>query len=279
MEKAHKKGLIMIIDTHCHINLIAKKTFNTPLSELDMQQAKTVIESAKANNIVAIVNVGTNYIESENCILLAKKYPECYAAVGIHPEDASDSWHHELQKIEEHFLCNKEQNKIVAIGEIGIDLYHRTDTKKIQIDIFKANIELSLKHNLPIIIHSRNAYQETLQTIESYRNDIRKCVFHCFSYDQAFADTVISWGYVLGIPATITYPKNSELQNIVKNISLSDFVLETDAPFLPPQAFRGKQNTPSYIIATAQKIAELKNVSFETITNNTTINAKKLFNI
>ena len=148
-----------------------------------------------------------------------------------------------------------------------------------QRDAFKAQIELALEHNLALIVHSRDAYDETLRILEEYKNNIRGAVMHCFSYDRAYADTVIAWNFVLGIGGTVTYPKNNELRTIVQNIDLQHIVLETDAPFLPPQSMRGKQNHPKYIRDIAEYIAQLRGESFDVIANQTTQNALALFKL
>jgi TatD DNase family protein len=148
-----------------------------------------------------------------------------------------------------------------------------------QRDAFKAQIELALEHNLALVVHSRDAYDETLKILEEYKNNSMRATMHCFSYDQAFANIVTSWGFVLGIGGPITYPKNNELRNVVLNADLKNIVLETDAPFLPPQVIRGKQNHPKEIATIAQYIAELRGETFDVIAQQTTDNALKLFNL
>jgi TatD DNase family protein len=148
-----------------------------------------------------------------------------------------------------------------------------------QRDAFKAQIELALQHKLALVVHSRDAYDETLRILEEYKNEITRATMHCFSYDKDFARTVTEWGFVLGIGGTITYPKNEELRTVVKNTELKNIVLETDAPFLPPQAIRGKQNHPKEIATIAQYIAQLRGETVETIATETTKNALHLFGL
>ena len=148
-----------------------------------------------------------------------------------------------------------------------------------QRDAFKAQIELALEHNLALVIHSRDAYDETLRILEEYKNNITHAVMHCLSYDQAYADTVTAWNFFLGIGGTVTYPKNNDLRSIVQNINLKHIVLETDAPFLPPQTMRGKQNHPQFITIIAEYIAQLRGESFDAIANQTTDNALQLFGL
>ncbi len=267
----------MLIDTHCHINMMVKKTFDTPLQEKDFILAQTIVNEAHQDDVSLIINVGTREIENNNCILLAQKYNSVYATVGIHPND-SDNWQHDLKKMQQ-WLTNKEKNKIVGIGECGIDMHYPDHNLQRQRDAFKAQIDLALEHNLALIVHSRDAYDETLKILEEYKNHITRATMHCFSYDQAFADTVISWNFMLGIGGTITYPKNDTLRSVVQHISINNIVLETDAPFLPIQEMRGKQNHPRYIKNIAEYIAQLRNEPFEHIAQKTTANALQLFYI
>ena len=269
--------MYMLIDTHCHINMMVKDSFDTPMQTSDLSKAEVIIREAHAARVSLIINVGTRKIENQNCILLAQTFNSVFATVGIHPND-SDTWQEDLELIKK-WLQNKKENKIVGIGECGIDMHYPNYNLNRQRDAFKAQIELALEHDLALIIHSRDAYDETLKILEEYKNNISRATMHCFSYDQAFANIVTNWGFVLGIGGTVTYPKNNELRNVVANCDLKNIVLETDAPFLPPQAIRGKQNHPKEIATIAHYIAELRGENFETIEQQTTENALNLFNL
>lgn len=177
------------------------------------------------------------------------------------------------------WLSNKQERKIVGIGECGMDKHYPDYNLNRQRDAFKAQIELALEHDLALVVHSRDAYDETLKIIEEYKNSIQRAVMHCFAYDQTFAEIVTSWNFMLGIGGTITYPKNNELRAIVERVDIKHIVLETDAPFLPIQAMRGKQNHPKYIKEIAEYIAQLRGESFELIAERTTENALRLFNL
>jgi TatD DNase family protein len=257
--------------------MMVKKTFDTPLHESDFLQAKNIVAEATHENVGIIINVGTREIENHNCILLAQKFDSVYATVGIHPND-SDEWQSDLKKIKQ-WLEHKELNKIVGIGECGMDRHYPNHNLNKQYDAFKAQIELSLEHNLALVIHSRDAYDETLKIVEEYKNNIERATMHCFSYDQAFANIVTEWNFMLGIGGSITYPKNNELRSIVQEHPINGIVLETDAPFLPIQSMRGKQNHPQYIKAIGEYVAQLRNESFEYIAEKTTQNALTLFNL
>ncbi len=267
----------MLIDTHCHINMMVKSTFDTPLQESDIPHAKKIIETAHNNDVSIIINVGTRAIENQNCILLARTFNSVYATVGIHPND-SDTWQEDFELLKK-WVLNKKDNKVVGIGECGIDMHYPDYNFNRQRDAFKAQIELALENNLALVIHSRDAYDETLRILEEYKNNISRATMHCFSYDTAFAQAVIEWNFVLGIGGTLTYPKNQELRNCVTNIDLKNIVLETDAPFLPPQAIRGKQNHPQEIKTIAKFLADLRGETFDNIAHETTDNALKLFGL
>ena len=268
----------MFIDTHCHLNMIVKENFDRPLSSEELLKARHEIALAKANGVTRIINVGTNLIESMNCIALAAMYPEIYATVGIHPCDAEPNWQRDFKDIAK-LAAAHQQHRIVGIGEVGLDFYHKPFDVQRQKDCFRAHIELALKHGLGLSIHVREAGEELLYVLDEYHKEIKRAVIHCFSQNQDFASTVLSWGFYLGIDAPITYPKNTLLREIVANTPLTSLVLETDAPFLPPQLMRGKPNHPAYLPMFVDVIAGLKDVSVEEVARVTTENAVRLFGL
>ncbi len=268
----------MLIDTHCHINIMVKDTFDTPLRNADKARAQQIIDDAGMNGVTTIVNVGTSLIESNNCITLAQWFTHTYAVVGLHPNDCTSTWQKDLQEIEA-LLKNKQQLKIVGVGECGLDFHYPDYNKQRQTDAFKAQIECALKHELALVVHTRDARDETLRVIEEYQHDITRGIIHCFSEDLSFAQQVIDWGFAIGLGGTITYPKNHHLREVAQAVDLSAIVLETDAPFLPPQSIRGKRNSPSSIALIARYLAELRSESFQTIAQKTTDTAKRIFQL
>jgi len=268
----------MLVDTHCHLNMMVKKDFDVPLTASQITHAATIADEAKESGITTIINVGTSFIESKNCVALAKKIKHVFATVGIHPNDATQSWHKELKELE-LFLKEKEKYKIVGVGECGIDRHYKGYDLQRQYDAFKAQIELALTYDVGLVIHSRDAYDETLRFLEEYIRHDPRAIMHCFSYDTTFAEQVLAWKFKLGIGGTITYPNNEELRRVVDGIRLNDFVLETDAPFLPPQVIRGKQNSPTQIKVIAEYIADLKKESLAAIAEQTTLNAQQIFQL
>jgi TatD DNase family protein len=273
----------MLIDTHCHINIMLRgyktKSMYTQLTLDEKILAQTILQQAADHDVTTIINVGTDLIESVTCIKLAQLYKNCYAIVGIHPNDATQYWKNDFNKISA-YVKEHQENKIIGIGECGIDLHYEGYDLARQQDAFKAQIELALEHNLALSIHSRDAAQETFEIIDQYRKeDNFRGIMHCYAYDESYAHEAIKSKLVLGIGGTLTYPKNEILRTIVKNVALTDIVLETDAPFLPPQTMRGQQNSPANIKIVAEYIAQLRNTSYENVANTTTATVKKLFNL
>lgn len=268
----------MLIDTHCHLNMMVKKDFDRALTAQELNNAHIILQESEQLDVTTIINVGTSLVESENCIELAKKYPSVFAVIGIHPNDLTVSWMDEFKELQA-LMKKKEINKIVGIGETGLDRHYPDYNLPRQKDAFKAHIELALEHNVGLVVHTRDAHEETLRCLEEYKGQITRGIIHCFSENQSFADTAISWNFALGIGGTITYPKNASLRDVVVNTSLDNIVLETDAPFLPPQIIRGKQNAPLYTRTVADYMAKLKDVSYESVAESTTKNAKRIFGL
>jgi TatD DNase family protein len=273
----------MLIDTHCHINIMMRgidtKSSYTPLTIDEKILAQTILQQAHDHDVKLIINVGTDLVESIACIKLAQLYKNCYAIVGIHPNDATKYWKNDFNKLAT-YVKNHADHKIIGIGECGIDLHYENFDLARQQDAFKAQIELALEHNLALSIHSRDAAEETFAIIDQYRKeDNFRGIMHCYSYDESYAHEAIKSKLVLGIGGTLTYPKNEVLRTIVKTVKLSDIVLETDAPFLPPQIMRGQKNSPANIKIVAEYIAELRNTSYDNVAETTTATVKKLFNL
>lgn len=268
----------MLVDTHCHLNMLVKEQFDVPLKGPEFAGIPEILTLAEQKNVNKIINVGTSLVESLNCIEIAKKFAPVWATVGIHPNDLTDTWQSELKELVK-YLKEKAHYKIIGIGECGMDFHYEGYNLHRQQDGFRAQIELALRYNLPLSVHTRSAPQETLKILEEYIKDGITGIIHCFSEDRSFAQIATSWGFALGIGGTITYPKNELLREVVKTASLEQIVLETDAPFLPIQKMRGKKNYPEYIFDIAQYVAELKNCSFEQVAAQTTANVAKIFQI
>jgi TatD DNase family protein len=268
----------MLIDTHCHIQNMIKQEFDCFITPEELTKIPLIIQQAGLSDVLIIINVGTSLIESINCITIANLYPSCVASLAIHPNDLSQQWHQDFKKLCDLIKNSKEQ-RIVAIGECGIDRHYPDHNLTRQQDAFRAHIELALLHDLPLIIHSRKAPDETLAILDEYRNEKISGVIHCFSEDLDFANYVIELGFVLGVGGTITYPKNESLRIICKTVGLDKIILETDAPFLPPQHIRGQQNSPAQIRTIATYLAQLRNEDMRKIAEVTTHNAFSIFKL
>lgn len=268
----------MLIDTHCHMNMMVKKDFDVPLPTQSWNALQEIVSAAQNNHVSRIINVGTSLVESINCVEIARQFEHVWAAVGIHPNDCTRSWKDDLKEIST-LVKNKQLHKIVAIGECGLDKHYPDYDMIRQKDAFKAQIELSLENNLALIVHTRDAADETLRCLEEFKGQVTRGIIHCFSEDDYFAQLVISWGYAVGIGGTLTYPKNHALREIFTQVDLSSVVLETDAPFLPIQSMRGKQNHPQYIKDIAEYLAHLRQEPFDLIAQKTTATAQRIFNI
>lgn len=273
----------MLIDTHCHINIMLRgyktKLAYTKLTADEIHHADTIIKSAYNNDTQYIINVGTDLIESKTCIEIAQLYKNCYAIVGIHPNDLTDTWKDEFKQIS-LLVAQNHENKIIGLGECGIDMHYEGYNLSRQKDAFKAHIELALEYNLALSIHSRDAAEETFKVIDQYAKESNfKGIMHCYAYDESYARQAVDFKLVLGVGGTLTYPKNETLRSIIKAINLDQIVLETDAPFLPPQNMRGQQNSPTNIKIIAEYIAQLRQTSYENIAQTTTATVQKLFNL
>ena len=268
----------MLIDTHCHINMMVKNKFDQLLTQDDYLNAKKIVDEAYSNDVKLIINVGTSIIESINSINLARKFSGIYASIGIHPNDLTLNYKEDLNELK-NILLKSSKDKIVAIGECGLDFHYPDYNLNKQKDAFKYQIDLALENNLALIVHSRDAYDETLEILNTFKDKNLRGTIHCFSYDLNFAKEAINLNFKLGIDAPITYPKNKNLVDIVQSLSLENIILETDAPFLPPQQIRGKQNHPLYLKSIAEFISKLKNISYDNVAEITTINAISLFDL
>lgn len=246
-----------MIDTHAHI-------YSEYFNDID-----SLVKELKDNNMKYVINVSTCNKDALEVIELSKKYNNfLLPAIGIHPEEINN---YDLEELEE--LINN--NKIYAIGEIGLDYYWVKDNKDEQKELFSKQIELSVKYNLPILVHTRESIQDCYDIIKKYKV---KGIIHCYSGSLEMAREFIKLGFKLGIGGVLTF-KNSKLYKVIENIDLKDIVLETDSPYLSPEPFRGKTNIPSNVYYVAKKIADIKNISIEEVIEITSKNAIEIFDI
>lgn len=250
------------IDTHCHLYL---PEFKDDLS--------LIMERARQSGIKKFYLPAIDSSTHAEMLKLENLYPmECFPMMGLHPCSVNENASAELALVEEHL--NKK--KFAAVGEIGLDFYRDIRFSEQQYDAFNFQMELALKHHLPIIIHSRNAMKACIDTVKPFAQKGLTGIFHCFGESVSLANEIVDMGFYLGMGGVITY-KKSGLSEIMKEISLEHIVLETDAPYLTPVPFRGKRNESSFIQYIAQKIAEVKGVTVEEVAAKTTENAEAVF--
>lgn len=269
-------ALSSLIDTHAHLNMCVKESETTPFSAQDMDRVRIIVAESVAANVTRIVTIGTTLLESTEGIQIAQEIPEVYATVGIHPNDIGQTWQHDLHAFRD-FVQSAREHKIVGIGECGLDYHYPNFDKELQKKVFIKQIELALEYDLALVVHTRSAGFDTMEVLQNFKRDPLRATIHCFSEDQKFADAAVEQKLFLGIGGTVTYPKNNQLREIVQRVGLEHIVLETDAPFLPPQTMRGKKNHPREIATIAQYVAELLHNSAEAVALTTTTNARSLF--
>ena len=263
--------MLGLVDTHCHLNF---SQFEQDLAD--------VIERAIDSGIEKILVPGSDLPSSIRAVELADKYEHIYAAVGFHPHYASDWTDESGDKLIE--LAT--HNKVVAIGEIGLDYYRNISPVEKQKRAFHAQLGIAEKLMLPIIIHNRESTDDMMSIINEWYKSLkensnpladRPGAFHSFNQTIELANTLIAKQFSLGISGTITYPNAGELQQVVKSLPLDYLLLETDAPYLAPQTHRGKRNEPAFIESVAQNIAFLHNISVDNVAQVTNSNAERIF--
>lgn len=247
-----------MIDSHCHIN---DEEYSTHYNEY-------VLEAENAG-VKKFVNIGFDLKSSRNAVEIAQKCENVYAAVGIHPSDFKKADCSDLEEIE----ALAKQQKVVAIGEIGLDYYwdKEDDVKAQQRIAFIKQIEIANKLDLPIIVHCRDAYEDCLKILKEYKVN-RAGIIHCYAGSLEMAPEFIKLGYVLGFGGTTTFKNAVRPKEVVSKIPSDSYVLETDAPYLTPEPYRGKPNHSKYLYLIRNKIAELREVSFEQVEKETTEN-------
>jgi len=254
----------MFIDTHAHLFY---PNFDGELDEL--------ISRAKQNGVDYILVPATDLKTAWQVVELTKKYEMVYGAVGVHPHDTKDwdsSLIYEIEKLAKH-------KKIVAIGEIGLDYYYDFSPKEKQIEAFKAQINLALKLDLPIIIHNRDSDDDMMEIIRSYCGSGLKGQFHCFNGSVENAIELVGMNFMISFTGNITYKKADNLRRILQHIPPENLLLETDSPFMTPVPHRGKRNEPAYVKLVAEKIAELHKLRIEDVARITSFNAFRIFGI
>lgn len=253
----------MLVDSHCHLD------FND--FEEDFED---ILARAKSAGVTAMLNAGNNIDELDKQLALSEKYPFIYAAVGVHPHNAS-----EYENITaEDFIAKAAHKKVVGIGECGLDYYYDYSPRETQIKVFREQIIAAQETGLPLIIHTRDADDDTIAVLdEMYSQKPFTGEIHCFSSSKKLADFALSIGFYISASGIITFNKSHDLREIFTEIPLERLLVETDSPFLAPIPQRGRRNEPSFVRYTAEQLARLKDVNFEELAQITSDNFYKLF--
>jgi len=251
------------IDTHCHLNF----------PDFDKDRENVVAEAIK-EGVVAIVNPGSSVEKSKSAVLLSERYPSVYSAVGIHPLDVKDVPISDISEIEE--LVKRE--KVVGIGETGLDFYYGRETEAKQKEFFIAHIDIAGRYNLPLIVHQRNSRDEVIDICEKYKLP-EKVVFHCFGGDNVMANYCRDRGFYISFTGTITFKNADDVRAVCKEYPLDMIMAETDAPFLAPAPFRGKRNDPSKVKYVVEMIASVKGMDIKECAEKILNNSKLFFGL
>ena len=254
----------MLIDTHAHL------FFDNFKSDLDF-----VIKQSSENGISYIIIPGTSLETSRQAVEIAQNHDIVYAAVGIHPHDTANWNGSKIAELEE--LCKEE--KVVAIGEIGLDYYYDFSPKTDQIKAFQAQIELALKLDLPIIVHNRESNVDIMDFARRYKDTNLRTQYHCFSGSVEDAKELIEMGHYLSFPGNITFKRADSLREIVGHVDVDNLLLETDSPFMTPVPHRGKRNEPIFVKFVAETVADIHGITYDEVVRRTYFNAVKLFSL
>lgn len=252
----------MLVDTHCHLDF--------PDFDHDRDE---VIRRAKEKGVAYIVNIGSSLKGSCDSVALAKKYANVYATVGLHPHEA-DSADKNIASVLKSLAAN---DKVVAIGEIGLDYFKNYSTPENQRPLFASLLKLAKDLNLPLVIHNRQAEADTLKLLKEAMP--LRAVVHCFSGDEDFLKDCLDLGFLISFTCNITYKKAQKLRQMVSLTPMERLMLETDAPFLSPEGFRGRRNEPQQVALLAEEVAKIKGIGVEEVARITTGNAKNFFKL
>ncbi len=256
----------MIVDSHCHLD------YSSLYNQLD-----DVIKRAEYNQVKYLLTICTTLKSFETIKLITDKYENIYGTFGIHPHETKKFVH-----VDKTFILNskKDNNKIIGIGETGLDFYYNFSEKNIQRKSFIEHINAALELNIPIIVHTREAENDTCEILKSEnKNSNLKILIHCFTGSKEFVKKLLDINCYVSVSGIITFNSSTELAETVSFIPIEKLLVETDSPYLSPMPFRGKPNEPSYIIHTIDKLSLIKKMPKKKIISNTTNNFKKLFDI
>jgi TatD DNase family protein len=258
----------LLIDSHAHIDL--------PEFDKDRDQ---VMARARERGVRAVINMGLDATLSLKALAVAKNYDDVFAAVGCHPHETAKMREGDLESLAEL----SKDSRVVAIGEIGLDFYRNLSPRESQLDAFKKQLDLAVELGLPVAVHCRQAHREVYDILSGWvkanPGGNKRGVIHCFSGDIEMARRYIELGFYISLAGSVAYPSAGELVEVAREVPLERLLLETDAPFLAPQAHRGKRNEPAYVALTAEKVAGIREAPVEVVADSAARNTIELFRL
>lgn len=252
-----------LVETHCHLDYLKNENLDT------------IIEKSQAHNVEKIITIAVEPNNLDAVLEIAQKYPMVYATQGIHPHN-SNTWD---LKVREKILQNlRDSQKVVAIGEIGLDYYYDKHPRKIQMKAFEDQIQLAIENDFPIVIHTRDAEDDTMAILKAYSKELKKrAVIHSFTSKVELAELAVDLDLFIGFNGIITFKNADDVRESLKVVPMENILIETDAPFLTPVPYRGRENAPYYLPFVIEKIAEFKETPIEQALEKTKLNALELF--
>ena len=254
----------MIFDTHAHYD-----------DDAFDEDRDTLLGEIFSSGICCITDVGASVKSSKSAVEISKKWPQIYAAVGVHPDSTADMTEEDIETLR----SLAQEKKVVAIGEIGLDYYWDNSPREVQKKWFERQLALAREVDLPVIIHSREAAKDTMDIMREAAKAGNTGVIHCYSYAAPMAKEYISMGFFIGIGGVLTFKNARVIKEVASEIPLSSIVLETDSPYLAPVPYRGKRNNSMYLKEVVKQLAQIKQVSEETVITTTLANAKRLYRL
>lgn len=254
----------MIFETHAHYN-----------DEAFREDREEIFAQFPEKGIGRVVNIASDLESIDECLELAHRYPFMYCALGIHPSDCAPLTEALLEKIRQKLA----DPRVVAVGEIGLDYYWDTAEREVQKHWFEAQLEMAREADLPVVIHSREAAQDTLQTMQAHRAQEIGGVVHCFSYSLELAREYVKMGFYIGVGGVVTFKNAKKLKEVAAGIPIENIVLETDCPYLAPVPYRGKRNSSLYLPYIAEAVAQIKGMEVQEVIDRTRENALKLYRL
>ncbi|WP_104399323.1 TatD family hydrolase [Vibrio penaeicida] len=253
----------MFVDSHCHLDKLNYEELHTGVAD--------VVEKAGKANVEHLLSVGVTLDSFPKMMEMIEPFSNISASCGVHPLDVESAFC--LDKLYDY----AGHPRVVAIGETGLDYHYKPETKALQLERFEQQVALAVEVDKPLIIHTRNAREDTLKTLRD--GNAQKCggVIHCFTEDLPFAEAAMELGFYISISGIVTFRAATELKEVVQALPLDRLLIETDSPYLAPIPHRGKENQPAYVVEVAQYIAQLKNVSLGEVAQVTTRNFRNLF--